>query len=173
MVCLNCFDCNDGMWDEILVVIIAGLLAACLLACFVVPDYIFYKRRQDAIPTADVCHIQVDTEEEANQLKAIIQEGELEGEYSRFCTVAQVRSTCDSKKKNGNLGRIYLGSLELPEEFLDACFYEKVWTTLGPVKSEYGYHLIFVRERSDPTKMLSSKAQFTETVKPEKLKKEQ
>jgi len=162
------------MWDEILVILTAAVIAACLLACFIVPDYLFYKQRQDAIPAADVCHIQVDTEEEAEKLKVIIKDGDLEGEYSRFCTVAQVRSTCESKEINGHLGKIYLGSIELPQKFVDMCFFEKVWTTLGPVQTEYGYHLIFVRERTDPSKMLSSKADTQKSpVKSKQQKKTQ
>ena len=162
------------MWDQVIVFVAAGLIAACLLACFIVPDYIFYKQRQESIPTATVSHIQVDTKEEAEQLKTIIKDGDLEGEYSRFCTAAQVRSTCDSKKKNGYLGKIYLGSLELPPEFVDLCFFEKIWTTVGPVKTEYGYHLIFVTERTDPSKMLSPKSdKLVSPVKPRKQKKEQ
>ena len=86
------------------------------------------------------------------KLLEIIKEGSLEEEYQRFCTVCRVHSKCDSKVDDGYLGTILFGELELPTALVDACFYEKVWSTVGPVKTEYGYHLVFIRQRTDPEK---------------------
>lgn len=158
--------------------IIAVVIAACFLAIFIVPDYILYQRRLNSIPTVTISHIQLPTEEDAQTVKDIIQdkESDKEDEYGRFCTAAKVRSTCKSGKEDfGNLGVFTYGDLEMPENFMDLVFYEKVGTTLGPVETEFGWHLIFVRERHDPDNRLRKSSKTTEekneTVSPDDLKK--
>ena len=145
---------SKSIWDDVLLFVLAAAIAAGMLALFMVPDYLFYQKRRNSIPTSDASHIQVDTEAEAVKLLEIIKEGSLEEEYQRFCTVCRVHSKCDSKVDDGYLGTILFGELELPTALVDACFYEKVWSTVGPVKTEYGYHLVFIRQRTDPEKVL-------------------
>ena len=82
-------------------------------------------------------------------MKDIIQDkdSDKEDEYGRFCTAAKVKSTCKTgKEDSGNLGVFTYGDLELPESFNDFVFHDKIGTTLGPVESDFGWHLIFVRE---------------------------
>ena len=92
---------------DLLMIILAVVLAACFLAIFIVPDYILYQRRVNSIPTATLSHIQLSSEEDAQAVKEIIQdkESDKEDEYGRFCTAAKIRSTCKSGKEDfGNLG---------------------------------------------------------------------
>ena len=143
---------------DLLMVAFALIIAAAFLAIFIVPDYILYRRRVNSIPTATISHIQLSTKEDAQAVKDIIQdkESDKEDEYGRFCTAAKVRSTCKTGKEDfGNLGVFTYGDLELPTSFSDFVFHDKIGTTLGPVESEFGWHLIFVRERHDPDKRLS------------------
>ena len=143
---------------DLLMLIVAIVIAACFLAIFIIPDYILYQRRVNSIPTATVSHIQLTTKEDAQTVKDIIQDkdSDKEDEYGRFCTAAKVKSTCKTgKEDSGNLGVFTYGDLELPESFHDFVFHDKIGTTLGPVESDFGWHLIFVRERHDPNKRLS------------------
>ena len=131
---------------DLLMIILAVVLAACFLAIFIVPDYILYQRRVNSIPTATLSHIQLSSEEDAQAVKEIIQdkESDKEDEYGRFCTAAKIRSTCKSGKEDfGNLGVFTYGDIEMPYSFSDLAFYGDIGTTLGPVETEFGWHLIW------------------------------
>lgn len=166
---------------DLLMIILAVVLAACFLAIFIVPDYILYQRRVNSIPTATLSHIQLSSEEDAQAVKEIIQdkESDKEDEYGRFCTAAKIRSTCKSGKEDfGNLGVFTYGDIEMPYGFSDLAFYGEIGTTLGPVETEFGWHLIFIRERHDPNNRLSkvyanelknNKKEKNETVTPTDL----
>ena len=84
--------------------------------------------------------------EEAEALKARIEAGEL-----TFAQAAEQFSTCPSSKRGGDLGTFKKGAM-VPE-FDSVCF--DVETPLGgdtiqgPVKTQFGHHLIQVYERSE------------------------
>ena len=129
---------------------------------------ILYQRRVNSIPTATVSHIQLTTKEDAQTVKDIIQDkdSDKEDEYGRFCTAAKVKSTCKTGKEDLETWGVFTyGDLELPESFNDFVFHDKIGTTLGPVESDFGWHLIFVRERHDPNKRLSKFSKNNATTK--------
>ena len=83
-------------------------------------------------------------EGEAAALKAKIAAGEIS-----FADAAAQYSTCPSKAKGGDLGTFKRGAM-VPE-FDAVCFDVDVPLNglEGPVKTQFGYHLIQVRERSE------------------------
>ena len=85
-------------------------------------------------------HILVDTEEQCNALKAKIEGGE------DFATVAQEHSNCPSGREGGNLGTF--GPGQMVASFDKVCFEGDVGVIHGPVKTQFGYHLIDITERS-------------------------
>ena len=65
-----------------------------------------------------------------------------------FTTVAQEFSTCPSGARGGSLGSFTPGTM-VPE--FDAVVFKpetKVGEVMGPVKTEFGYHLIVVDKRT-------------------------
>ena len=86
-------------------------------------------------------HILVATEKEAFELKKKIKEGE------KFAKVAKRHSTCPSSDEGGDLGFFERGMMA--PEFEEAAFKAPVNTVAGPVKTEFGYHLIQVTERKE------------------------
>ena len=84
-------------------------------------------------------HILVSTEEQANDLKQQIADG------ADFADVAKEHSTCPSGKQGGDLGEFSPG--QMVKEFNDVCFNEAVGIVHGPVKTQFGYHLIEVTKR--------------------------
>ena len=50
---------SKSIWDDVLLFVLAAAIAAGMLALFMVPDYLFYQKRRNSIPTSDACHIQV------------------------------------------------------------------------------------------------------------------
>lgn len=93
--------------------------------------------------TACVSHILVPTEEEASAALTRINAGE------EFPAVAMEVSTDGSAASGGELGCESLG-LYVPE-FADAAFSATVGEVTGPVQSEFGYHLILVTSREEPS----------------------
>lgn len=88
---------------------------------------------------ANARHILVDTEESCLQLKAEIEAG------ADFAEVAKRASSCPSGKRGGDLGTFNPG--QMVPEFDQAVFSSEVNTLLGPVKTQFGYHLIEVTKR--------------------------
>jgi len=70
------------------------------------------------------------------------------GNSKKFGEIAAKYSQCPSKVKDGDLGRFYEG--DMAPQFDRICFHPatKVGTTLGPVQTQFGFHLIYIRKRS-------------------------
>lgn len=79
-------------------------------------------------------HILVKTEKEAKELLARIASGE------RFEDLAKKVSQCPSGKKGGSLG--WFGRGQMVPEFEKAAFEGEKGKIVGPVKTQFGYHLI-------------------------------
>ena len=85
-------------------------------------------------------HILVDTEEQCVQLKERIEAGE------DFADIAKEYSSCPSKAQGGDLGQFGPGMMV--KEFDEVVFSADVNTLQGPVKTQFGYHLLEVTSRS-------------------------
>jgi len=92
------------------------------------------------MPMAKARHILVSTEEKCEELKAKIEAGE------DFAKVAQQYSECPSGKDGGDLGEFEPG--EMVDEFDEVVFKKEVGKVHGPIKTEFGYHLIQIISRS-------------------------
>jgi peptidyl-prolyl cis-trans isomerase C len=90
---------------------------------------------------ASARHILVPTEEECLTLKAQIEGGE------DFAAVAKQHSKCPSGKQGGGLGEFRPG--QMVREFDEVVFSGEVGKVLGPVKTQFGYHLIEITDRKD------------------------
>ena len=91
--------------------------------------------------TASARHILVDTEEQCIQLKERIEAGE------DFAEIAREYSSCPSKAQGGDLGQFGPGMMV--KEFDEVVFSADVNTLQGPVKTQFGYHLLEVTSRQD------------------------
>jgi peptidyl-prolyl cis-trans isomerase C len=86
-------------------------------------------------------HILVETEKECNELKTRIETGEDFGE------IAKMHSMCPSGQQGGDLGEFQPG--QMVREFDEVVFSAEVGKTHGPVKTQFGYHLIEIVSRND------------------------
>jgi peptidyl-prolyl cis-trans isomerase C len=86
-------------------------------------------------------HILVDTEEQCQSLKDEITGG------ADFADLAKQHSSCPSGQKGGDLGEFGPGMMV--REFDEVVFSADVDTVQGPVKTQFGYHLLEVTSRSD------------------------
>jgi len=85
-------------------------------------------------------HILVSSEEQCNVLKNEIEGG------ADFAELAKQHSSCPSGKSGGDLGEFGPGMMV--KEFDDVVFSADIGSVQGPVKTQFGYHLLEVTSRS-------------------------
>ena len=86
-------------------------------------------------------HILVSSQEECENIKKQIEGG------TDFTEMAEKHSQCPSGKKGGDLGEFSPG--QMVKEFDQVVFSEEVGKVLGPVETQFGFHLIEVTNRND------------------------
>ena len=87
-------------------------------------------------------HILVPTLQQAEEVKK-----KIEVEKEKFARMAKRFSPCPSKDEGGDLG--FFGKGAMVPEFEQAAFGAKLNKVVGPVKTQFGYHLIMVTEAKD------------------------
>lgn len=92
------------------------------------------------MPKAQARHILVKTEAECSKLKKDIESG------ASFADLAKKHSSCPSGREGGNLGEF--GPGQMVPEFDTVVFSAPVGTVQGPVKTQFGFHLIEVTKRA-------------------------
>lgn len=85
-------------------------------------------------------HILVESEAQCQTLIDEIKAG------ADFAAVAREHSSCPSKRDGGNLGTF--GKGQMVAEFETACFEGNVGEVQGPIKTQFGYHIVEVTARS-------------------------
>merc|ERR1712216_518736 len=99
--------------------------------------------------TAEASHILVKTESECSDLKAKLDAVDGSAAVSNlFQKLAKEHSTCPSGKSGGSLDQFSPG--QMVKEFNDVIFDTgAVGKVEGPVKTQFGYHLILITRRGD------------------------
>lgn len=92
------------------------------------------------MPIASARHILVKTKKRCNELKDKIAGGEDFGE------IAKEHSICPSGKEGGGLGVFSKGVMI--KDFDNVVFSAELNKVHGPVKTQFGYHLIEITSRS-------------------------
>ena len=90
---------------------------------------------------ASARHILVGSESEADDLKQQLADG------AEFGALAQAHSQCPSSSRGGDLGEFGPGMMVA--EFDQVVFSAPVGKVQGPVKTQFGYHLLEVTARSE------------------------
>lgn len=85
-------------------------------------------------------HILVSTNEACENLKTQIEGG------ADFGSLAKEHSSCPSGKQGGDLGEF--GPGQMVPEFDRVVFNEEVGKVHGPVKTQFGYHLLEITSRT-------------------------
>ncbi len=88
---------------------------------------------------ASARHILVSSEDECNNLKQQIIDG------ADFVDLASAHSQCPSGKQGGDLGSFSPG--QMVPEFDTVVFNGALGEVHGPVKTQFGYHLIEITSR--------------------------
>jgi peptidyl-prolyl cis-trans isomerase C len=91
--------------------------------------------------TASARHILVADETFCKDLKKQIEDG------VDFAIIAKEHSQCPSGKQGGDLGEFRPG--QMVKEFNDVVFSGDLGKIHGPIKTQFGYHLIEITNRND------------------------
>lgn len=84
-------------------------------------------------------HILVNTSEECEKIKKAIEAG------SDFAGMAKTHSLCPSGKDGGDLGEFTPG--QMVPEFDRVVFKEELGKVHGPIKTQFGHHLVEITSR--------------------------
>lgn len=92
--------------------------------------------------TVSASHILVDSEDKANEILKDITDGKIS-----FEDAAKEHSSCPSSQYGGSLGEFGRG--QMVPEFDSAVFSMKEGEITGPVKTQFGYHLIKLNSKNE------------------------
>lgn len=124
--------------------LVSGIAIEMLVASAVTDEALqaaYDARFKDAAPQTEynAAHILVATQEEADAIKAELAGG------ADFAEIAKAKSTDTGSGANGgDLGWFGLGMMVKP--FEDAVVGAKVGEVTGPIQTDFGFHLILVKE---------------------------
>jgi len=90
--------------------------------------------------TASARHILVETEEACQSLKDQIEAG------ADFAEMARHHSQCPSGQQGGELGEFSPG--QMVPEFDTVVFNEEVGKVHGPIRTQFGFHLVEITSRT-------------------------
>lgn len=93
------------------------------------------------MPKASARHILVASQEQCEKLKKDIEGGQ------DFGVVAKEHSQCPSSQDGGALGTFHKG--QMVPEFDQVVFNEEVGKVHGPIKTQFGYHLVEITNRQE------------------------
>jgi peptidyl-prolyl cis-trans isomerase C len=119
---------------------------------------------QFASPQVRARHILVKDEKEAKAILADVKKG------GDFAAIAKEKSADPgSGKQGGDLG--WFEKRRMVPEFADAAFAAEPGQVVGPVKSQFGYHIIEVQEKRESTPFDEVKDKLKERVRRELTQK--
>jgi parvulin-like peptidyl-prolyl isomerase len=111
----------------------------------------FYEKNKKKFiqkDTAHARHILVKDEKTAKEIIAQLKPLKGDAFKKKFIELAKAKSTCSSRTQGGDLGTF--SKEQMVPEFSKAVWALKVGElTKAPVKTEYGYHVIYLEEKSD------------------------
>lgn len=114
--------------------------------------------------TVSAKHILVKEEDECTAIFEAISSG-----AKTFEDAAKESSTCPSGAKGGDLGEF--GKGQMVPEFEEAAFSAEIGQVVGPVKTQFGYHLIKVEDKKDSS--VAAFEEVAETIKGNLLQQKQ
>ncbi|GMH87647.1 hypothetical protein TrST_g6001 [Triparma strigata] len=95
--------------------------------------------------SASASHILIKSDDGFSKLEKI--KKDIGNDPIKFADAASEFSACPSRAKGGALGTFKPG--QMVKEFNNVVFSDEVGVVHGPIKTQFGYHLILIDERND------------------------
>ena len=112
--------------------------------------------KEEPSPEYQASHILLETADEANEIMKLLEGG------ADFATLAKERSTGPSGPSGGDLGWFSAGAM-VPE-FEQAVAKMMVGEFVGPVKTQFGFHVIILNDQRDYASLDSQRQELVEQV---------
>ena len=139
-------------------VIAAVVAVVVLLALFILPDYICWKRRLRQLPAVVAHQIQFVDEEVCKEALKTIKSMKDSLQFDKFCEISRAM-TKSKENRAGSDGLLFGGKFsvgEMPDEY-DAlerelfAYSTPVDQVIGPIQTHLdAYHIAYITERWDP-----------------------
>jgi peptidyl-prolyl cis-trans isomerase C len=97
--------------------------------------------------SAVASHILIQSHDDATKQKLDDLSKQIKNDAKKFAEMAAKYSSCPSKAQGGNLGKFYRGDMAPP---FDRAVFDpnsKLEQTIGPIETQFGWHLIYIHER--------------------------
>ena len=129
-----------------------------MLAMFILPDYICWKRRLRNLPSVVAHQIQFVDEATCRQALALIEREPASTRFDKFCEVSRAL-TKTKKRRAGHDGLLYDGEFQigtLPQEYeaLERALFaytSEIDSVIGPIQTHAdAFHLAYIVSRRDP-----------------------
>jgi parvulin-like peptidyl-prolyl isomerase len=108
----------------------------------------FYRldgRRTGTNEVVRASHILIGSGNNKDSAKAVAQNLHKRVNTTNFASLAMENSTCGSAPQGGDLG--YFGKGNMVAEFEKAAFGTRVGSIVGPIETQFGYHIIYVTDK--------------------------
>lgn len=105
----------------------------------------FYDEHTEMFQKSETVHAKHILMESEDAIKDVL--SNIENETLSFEEAAQNHSTCPSGQRGGDLGEFGRG--QMVPEFEEAAFGAELNKVIGPVKTQFGYHLIKVEDHNE------------------------
>ena len=139
-------------------IFIALVLVIILLALFILPDYICWKRRLSVLPSVMAHQIQFVDESTAKEALKLILAHPKEKQFDKFCEVSRALTKTKARRA-GHDGLLFDGEFQIgsmPKEFeaLERALFSyknEPDSIVGPIQTHSdAYHLAYIVTRKDP-----------------------
>jgi len=98
--------------------------------------------------TAEASHILIASHDDATKEKLLDFKTKINNDASQFAAIATKYSACPSKQRGGNLGTFNRGDMAPPFDRAVFDSSSPMEQTIGPVETQFGYHLIYIHKRT-------------------------
>eukprot|EP01083_Nonionella_stella_P099039 278542_1 len=108
--------------------------------------------------SATASHILLDDASDASRKKLEKMKAEIKNDPAKFASYAAKHSTCPSGKSgspNGSLGKFKLGMMVPPFDKAVFSPKNKVGEVLGPIQTQFGWHLILIHSRDEQRQLIA------------------
>jgi peptidyl-prolyl cis-trans isomerase C len=100
--------------------------------------------------TAVASHILLLDHSEKSRLKLVDAKAKIGTDFDKFAQMAAQISECPSKSQGGTLGKFQPGTMVPPFDRVVFAETSPVRTALGPIETQFGWHLIYIQDRFIP-----------------------
>jgi peptidyl-prolyl cis-trans isomerase C len=100
--------------------------------------------------TAIASHILLMDHSETSRLKLVDAKAKIGSDFDKFVKMAALISECPSKNQGGTLGKFKPGTMVPPFDRIVFAATSPVRTALGPIETQFGWHLIYIQDRFLP-----------------------